>query len=183
MRLLASFACITLLATSLLLTACGFQLRGSYALPFDSIYIALPETGEMYAQLKRSIMAGSTVSVVSEQKDGQVTLQILGDQQVKDILSLSAAGRAREYQLVRTLTFRVVDSKGHEWVPQGHIVARRDISFNDDLVLSKESEEALLWRDIQNDLVQQLLRRLSAARVPTVKPVADTSIAAGKEKP
>ena len=66
---------------------------------------------------------------------------------------------------MRTLTFRVVDSKGHEWVPQGHIVARRDISFNDDLVLSKESEEALLWRDIQNDLVQQLLRRLSTARL------------------
>ena len=175
MRLLALF-------TILLLTACGFPLRGAYPLPFDSIYIALPETGEMHAQLKRSIMAGSAVQVVGERKDGQVMLQVLGDQQAKNILSLSAAGRAREYQLVRTLSFRVVDPKGHEWVAPSRIVVRRDISFNDDLVLSKESEEALLWRDIQNDLMQQILRRLSAAKVPPPDAKAEAEEAAAGTK-
>jgi LPS-assembly lipoprotein len=47
-------------------------------------------------------------------------------------------------------------------------VIRRDISFSDALVLSKEAEEVLLWRDIQNDLVQQLLRRLAAAKPATI---------------
>jgi LPS-assembly lipoprotein len=36
-------------------------------------------------------------------------------------------------------------------------------------VLSKESEEILLWRDIQGDLVQQLMRRLAAAKLQPVK--------------
>ena len=166
---------LVLLSASLLLAACGFQLRGAYSLPFDSIYINLPETGEMHAQLKRSIMASSSTQVVDAQKDGQVMLQILGDQQAKNILSLSAAGRAREYQLVRTLAFHVVDAKGSEWVPLSRIVVRRDVTFNDDLVLSKESEEALLWRDIQNDLVQQLLRRLSAAKVPPAPATSDAA--------
>lgn len=164
---------LALLSAALLLAACGFQLRGSYALPFDSIFISLPETGEMHAQLKRSILTGSSTRVVGTQKEGQVMLQILGDQTAKNILSLSAGGRAREYQLVRTVGFRVIDAKGRDWVPPGQIVIRRDITFNDDLVLSKESEEALLWRDIQNDLVQQMLRRLAAAKVPVDEPPAD----------
>ena len=82
---------------------------------------------------------------------------------------------------MRTLSFRVVDGKGREWVPLSRIVVRRDITFNDDLVLSKESEEALLWRDIQNDLVQQILRRLSAAKVPT-EPKADAGTTEGDKK-
>lgn len=155
-----------LLAATLLLTACGFQLRGAYPLPFDSLYIALPDTGEMYAQLKRSIMAGSAVQVLSDQKAAQVTLQILEDRPAKNILSLSASGRAREYQLSRVLVIRLVDAQGHEWMAPSRISVHRDITYNDDLVLSKESEEALLWRDMQNDLVQQVLRRLSATHVP-----------------
>jgi LPS-assembly lipoprotein len=40
------------------------------------------------------------------------------------------------------------------------------LTFDDASVLSKEGEEELLWRDIQNDLVQQLLRRLAKAKQP-----------------
>lgn len=153
-------------ALVLLLSACGFQLRGAYPLPFDKLYINLPETSELHAQLKRSIAAGSNARVVSAQKDAQAMLLVLGDVPVKDVLSLSAAARVSEYQLVRTFTFRVVDAQGRDWLPRNQIVIHRDITFNDDLVLSKESEEALLWRDIQNDLVQQILRRLAAAKPP-----------------
>ena len=150
----------------LLLAGCGFQLRGAYPLPFDSIYIALPETAELRSVLKRAINAGSSARVVDSPMEAKATLQITGDTQSKNILSLSAAGRAREFQLVRSFNFRIVDPAGRDWLPPGQIVLRRDITFNDDQVLSKDAEEGLLWRDIQNDLVQQLLRRLAAARPP-----------------
>ena len=42
----------------------------------------------------------------------------------------------------------------------------RDISFNDQ-VLAKEAEEVLLYRDMQTDMVQQIVRRLSAAQLAT----------------
>ncbi|MFA7270645.1 MAG: LPS assembly lipoprotein LptE [Sterolibacterium sp.] len=151
---------------AVLLTACGFQLRGAYPLPFDKLYINLPDTTELHAQLKRSITAGSNASIVANQKEAQATLLIPSDVTAKNILSLSATGRAREFQLVRTFTFRLVDGKGRDWLPLSQIVVRRDITFTDDLVLSKESEESMLWHDIQNDLVQQILRRLSAAKPP-----------------
>ena len=56
-----------------------------------------------------------------------------------------------------------------EYLPTSTITLRREITFSDDLVLSKESEEALLLRDMQNDLVQQLMRRLAAAKLQAVK--------------
>jgi outer membrane lipopolysaccharide assembly protein LptE/RlpB len=56
-----------------------------------------------------------------------------------------------------------------EYIAPSTITLRREITFSDDQVLSKESEEALLWRDIQSDLVQQLMRRLAAAKLQPVK--------------
>lgn len=156
---------LLVLAATALLAACGFQLRGSYALPFATLSIGMTPTSAFYAQLKRSIEASSPTRIVDDPKAAEAHLIVLGDTSQKVILSLNAAGRAREYDLVRTFSFKVSGPDGAEFVPPSQIVLRRDITYNDDLVLSKESEEALLWRDIQNDLVQQIMRRLAAARL------------------
>ncbi|MDP2811475.1 MAG: LPS assembly lipoprotein LptE [Rhodocyclaceae bacterium] len=159
-------ALLTVLAATLILSACGFRLRGTFdtPLPFDTLHIALPATSELRSALKRSIEAAGKTRIVDDPKVAQAVLSVQGDSQQKNILSLSAAGRVREFQLVRTFGFRLHDLKGHDFMPPGTIVVRRDITFSDELVLAKESEEALLWRDMQSDLVQQLLRRLAAAK-------------------
>jgi LPS-assembly lipoprotein len=155
-----------LLALTLTLSACGFQLRGSYSLPFDTVHITLPTTSELHAILKRSIEASTRTRIVDNPKQAQAILSIAGDTQTKNILSLDTSGRVREFQLVRTVTYRLHDPAGRDWLPTAQIAIRRDISFSDAQVLAKEAEEALLWRDMQGDLAQQLLRRLSAARPP-----------------
>ena len=81
----------------------------------------------------------------------------------KEILSLSAGGRVRELQLRYRVQYQVFDRNKVLIAPPGEIVLRRDYSFNDQEQLSKESEEALLYRDMQTDAVQQLVRRLQAA--------------------
>ena len=45
------------------------------------------------------------------------------------------------------------------------IELRRDITFNDNQTLAKESEELLLYRDMQVDAVQQIIRRMSVIHV------------------
>ncbi|MBI5792322.1 MAG: hypothetical protein HZA63_12690 [Rhodocyclales bacterium] len=186
----AKLSIITLLLV--LLAGCGFKLRGSaelpgYRLPFATIALSLAETSEFYAQLKRTIEASSPgTRVVSDPREAEAVLAVLGDRSEKIILSLTAAGRAREYQLVRHFTFKVHGNAATpaappvkysdapvagptEYLPTSTITLRREITFSDDLVLSKESEEALLLRDMQNDLVQQLMRRLAAARLQPAK--------------
>jgi LPS-assembly lipoprotein len=161
-----------IVVASLLLSACGFHLRGAYSLPFDTLYIGLPESAELHAIIKRNVEASTQTRIVDDAKNAQATLQILGDVQVKNILSLNSAGRVREYQLVRNFSFKVVGSKGAEFLAPSTISLSREMTFDDAAVLSKEAEEVLLWRDIQNDLVQQLLRRLAAARQKPVTPPA-----------
>lgn len=152
-------------AAALLLGACGFQLRGAYALPFETMQIGLPPSTELYAALKRNIEAATQTRVVDDAAKAQAILTVTSDTPSKTVLSLSSTGRVTEFQLMRTVAFRVHDAAGRDLMPPGQIVIRREISFSDVQVLAKESEEALLWRDIQNDLVQQLLRRLATAKL------------------
>ncbi len=159
-------ACILVLATSLLLSACGFQLRGSggSALPFETIYVALPDNSPLGAELKRYIRATDHTQVVSDPKAAQVTLDVLSETREKAVLSLNTQGRIREYTLYYKVRFRVRDDKNKEVIAPTDIVLKRDISFNESAVMAKENEEALLYRDMQSDLVQQLLRRLHAIK-------------------
>ena len=157
------------LAATLALSACGFQLRGSRApvlLPFATLYIALPSSSELHAALKRGVEASGKTRVIEDPKSAQVALTLTGDTQAKNVLSLDTSGRVREFQLRYRFAFRVHDAKGRDIVPLSEIVLTREISFSDAQLLAKEQEEILLFRDMQNDLVQQLMRRLAAAKIP-----------------
>ncbi len=148
----------------LLLAACGFQLRGAHPLPFASLYVPA-DTWETGALLKRQIRALGGTQLPETPQEAQAVFTLLGEAQEKVILSLSAAGRVREYQLRHRLAFKVHDLKSKEYIAPTEIVLVRDISFSDDQVLAKGHEEALLYRDMRNDMVQQLMRRLAAAKI------------------
>jgi len=149
---------------SLMLAACGFQLRGAQPLPFTSLYVPA-DSWEMGALLKRNIRALGSTQLVESPQEAQAVFTLIGEAREKNILSLSGTGRVREFQLRYRLAFRVHDLKGKEFIAPTEIVLVRDISFSDERVLAKEQEETLLYRDMQNDMVQQLLRRMAAAKV------------------
>ncbi|MDO9244515.1 MAG: LPS assembly lipoprotein LptE [Rhodocyclaceae bacterium] len=147
----------------LFLAACGFQLRGSYSLPWETLYLGMPENSEMYAQIRRSVEAATQTRIITDPKAAQASLVILRNDQAKNILSLSATGLVREFQLTRSFVYRIQDANGKELAPASQIILQREMNFDDRRIFASEAEEAILWRDMQSDLVQQLLRRLSAA--------------------
>lgn len=151
----------------LTLTACGFQLRGAYKLPFATLNISLPEISELHAVIKRNVEASSDVRVVNDPKAAEAILRVLSNTQAKEVLSTNSSGQVREYTLIRTFGFQLVNQANQALLPPSQIVIKRDITYSDAQVLSKEAEEGLLWRDMQNDLVQQLMRRLAAAKLRT----------------
>jgi LPS-assembly lipoprotein len=153
-----------------LCAGCGFQLRGAYVLPYESLYLSLPDYSEIGANLKRAIRASGSTKLADNPEDAQARFVPTADAREKVILSLSGTGRVRELRLRYRYGYRVVDDKGRDLVPAGEIELTRDMTYDDSNVLSKEQEEVLLWRDMQNDLVQQLMRRLAAVK-PTL--VAD----------
>ena len=149
----------------LALTGCGFKLRGTADVPFETVYVP-GATGGIARDLARNIQAGTRAKVIDSAKSADAIVEFTQDTRLKEILSLSGTGRVREYRLRYRVGFRVHDGKGAEYVAPSIIELTRDISFNDSDVLAKESEEAFLWRDMQTDMVQQIMRRLAAAQKP-----------------
>ena len=147
----------------LLLAGCGFQLRGTADLPFGTVYVP-GATGGIALDLARNIQAGTNAKVVSDPQGAEAILQFTGESREKEILSLTGTGRVREFRLRYRVGFRVHDGKGNDYVPQNTLEITRDVTFNDAEVLAKESEEQLLFRDMQGDMVQQIMRRLAAAQ-------------------
>jgi len=153
-------------ALALLLAGCGFQLRGAANLPFDSLYIDIPQTNLIGAQLARNLRNGSSAKIVDNRAEAQVILTRVREVRAKTILSINSAGRVREFRLRYTFSYSLIDQKGQDVAAPASLSLERDYSFSDDQVLAKESEEALLYRDMQSDLVQQIIRRLAAAKPP-----------------
>jgi LPS-assembly lipoprotein len=159
-------ACAALLLITTL-SACGFHLRGSngsYSMPFSSIYLAFGETSPLGNELKRNLRAIDRVVIATTPNEAQARFEVISEARNKAILSLNNLGRVREYLLSYTLVFQVRDAAGNLLLGPTEITLRRNLAFSEEALLAKEGEEALLYRDMQSDLVQQIMRRLAALK-------------------
>lgn len=154
------------LILALALVGCGFHLRGvgSGNLPYKTMYISLPDTADVNIWLQRYIKASGSTEIVEDAKSAEAIFQQVSDTRQKTILSVNALGRVREYRLQLDYRFRVVNQKGQILIPTNEINLTRDITFDDSNILAKDLEEGLLWRDMNNDLVNQIMRRLSVIK-------------------
>lgn len=153
------------LPVAALLGGCGFKLRGKQNYAFETIAVT-PEKGAAVAsELSRYL--GDMVRPVAPPAGGvppEVIVDILGETREKVIVAINASGQVREYQLRIKVRFRMRTSQGRDLIEPTDILQERDISFNESAVLAKEAEEVLLYRDMQSDIVQQLLRRIAAVK-------------------
>lgn len=176
----------TILLT-LLLSACGLHLRGqaSYALPFKSITVrAFNDFSPIVVALKQALQDQGVQIVdtsdlpksdqLPEDKTNasptQLTLYVTAESTSKQILSLSGAGRVREFQLNYRVMLRVYDQQQQDWIFPATVDLQRNLPYADTLVLAKESEEAQLYQEMRRDAVQQIMRQLKTAREPSITP-------------
>ena len=160
--LLAPLAAVPLLA------ACGFRLRGAPEFAFRSLYIAAPASSPLARELMRTLAgAGGDLQVTRDPArltQSEAILDLLSEQQERVVVAFNSAGQVRELQLRLRIKFRLRTPTGVELIPDTELLQQRDISYNETIALAKEAEEALLYRDMRTDLVQQLMRRLAAAK-------------------
>ena len=147
------------LVPAAVLAGCGFRLRGVPEFSFSSLYIAAPATSALGSPLK--VLRNAT-----DLTSAQAVIDILSEQRERIVVGQNASGQVRELQLRLKVKFRLRTAAGVEMIPETEIQQQRDMSYNETLALSKEAEEALQYRNMQTDIVQQLLRRLSVARLP-----------------
>lgn len=145
------------------LAGCGFELRKAPIFAFKTL--AVPGNSAFVNYLRRSIAAAGTVALIPPVRvnEAEAILDILGEDRERAVLSTNAAGEVRELQLRLRLRYRLRTPAGKE-LQMAEISQQRDITYNETNALAKEGEAELLFRDMQNDVAQQLLRRLAAVK-------------------
>lgn len=162
----------TLLAVVvLLLSACGFHLRGHSLKPgeqmfaFHSIYVRAPAETPFVAELKQNLKSYHLeLAKTSDQAD--LTLDIVSEMPVKLILALNASGQVSEYELHYKVNVRAYDRQQQEWLPASEIDMLSYFNYDNTQILAKAQEEQLLYQSMRSDAVQQVIRRLSLAKPP-----------------
>ena len=149
------------------LTACGFKLRQAPDFAFSTLYLTAAESSPLGNELRRNIESTGKVKVLRDAKDinnAEVILDVLQELRERVVVATNSSGQVRELQLRLRVRFRLRTTAGGEPIPSTELVQQRDISYNETQALAKEAEEALLYRNMQSDIVQQILRRLAAVK-------------------
>ncbi|AMD44637.1 LPS assembly lipoprotein LptE [Bordetella holmesii] len=154
------------LAVVMLLTACGFQMRGETPLPFKTLYVGIPDNTRFGADVRRSIRAVSPETrIVADPKAAAANLQQVSSTRSLRDVALNAQGRVEEYELGLVFTFRLVDSTGRAIIPDTTFTVYRDLPYDDGVVQAKQSQMEALYESMQQTLLSRLLRRLTAPDV------------------
>lgn len=147
-----------------LLGGCGFALRRPPRLAFQSIsLVGFAPRSPLAEDLRRELR--QQVRVLDDPTKAQVVLQALDDTRERSVVASTAAAQVRELQLRLKFNFRAHTPQGRELIPRVELLLKRDLSYSETQALAKEAEEAELFRDMQTDVVTQVLRRLAAVQV------------------
>lgn len=156
---LRTFFYIALIAS---LIGCGFHLRGTADLSFNSIFIQGNTLVISKSLNKRLVTNG--VKVLDSAENADLLLEMIGEESEKRILSLSGKGKVNEFELYYRVHYRTRLAGAELWSPVQTIEARRDFSFSDANLLAKQGEEKRLNEGMQQDVISGIIRRLSTLK-------------------
>ena len=149
---------------ALLATGCGFQLRRFDGIPFASLFLDAPPGSAVAQRIRSSLGTNRKTRLATKAGEADAVLKITQEERTKVILSLSGAGRVTEYRLGLRLSYAVDDKAGRSLAAPETIELTRDITYDDTKVLAKGAEEQLLYRDMDDNAAQRIVRRLQAIK-------------------
>lgn len=161
MKKLALKLVVVLVAIGLL-SACGFHLRGSFALPeaLKTVRVVSSDPhGEFTRVVKQSLQKQGANLV---ENDEAAVLKLSNERFDRRVLSVSSDIEAKEYQLKYSTSFAVFDANGQVLVPSQSVQAVRDYELDAANESTRSSREARLKKQMQTELLQQIMRRIQA---------------------
>jgi LPS-assembly lipoprotein len=129
-------------------------------------------------ELRRNLLGTGRIEVWTEPAQmlkADAILDILSEERQQVVVGINALGQVRELQLRLRVRFRLRTPEGVNLIDSVELAQQRDLSFTETAALSKEIEQGLMYRDMQTDIVQQIMRRLAMVKLPS-KPVAEPAL-------
>ncbi|WP_322042567.1 LPS assembly lipoprotein LptE [Paraburkholderia sp. J67] len=160
---------LLLASSTLMLSACGFQLRGEQNYAFKRLAI-VGAPAPVSARLTRMLEGGSDSVVVESTANADAVLHV-SESRGFSTLTLSSLGEVEEYQVNYSLNYWLSAADGSQLIQPGTIALNRAMTYSDQYSTAKVSEANLLFTDMQNDAVDQLTRRLAVLK--TLHPTPD----------
>lgn len=154
----------TLILASMVLAACGFQLRGEARLPdyMDRTFVAVADDSTVLVRELRLLLEANGVRIVDQPGPDSATLYIDSQSMSRQALSMTGQARVREFLLVFEVAWRLEDAAGEVALERSTIRLTRDYSFDESEILAAQREEEFLRDDLGRAMANQLIRRLEA---------------------
>ena len=145
------------------LSACGWRMRGKIDLPYRNLLLSGVMTPEFRNDLEMYLRVND-VNLVTKAQDAEVILEIITEQNAKQVLSYNGAGQITAYRIISRVAFRVFNPDGIEVLPEADIYMTRDIDFNQANIQSFDLLVAEFVKNMRIDIVGQLMRRLASIK-------------------
>ncbi len=153
---------VLFLLLTLLLTGCGFHLRGDLILPelYQRIYLVDNGNNDIAKPLRAALESvGTKLEPTPESATSVVTILSSGVQR----RALNVAGKSiREYELQLNVSFVVQDHEGKQVAGQETVSVIRNFRNNNTNVLGSDNEEQIIRREMNQSAVIKILRRMKA---------------------
>ncbi|HEX4333410.1 MAG TPA: LPS assembly lipoprotein LptE [Usitatibacter sp.] len=155
---------LTMLATAMTISSCGFQLRGEPEVGVHRLFISSVGPSLVQADIKRLLATGPT-KVMAKAADAEAHLHILQETRDKTVYTITGQGVVYEFQLRLIVRYELlVPGREEPVVAPTTIETRRLITYSVNAPTAKETEEQLLFKDMQLDLAGQILRHVAAVK-------------------
>ena len=145
------------------LSACGWRMRGKIDLPYRNLLLSGVMTPEFRNDLEMYLRVND-VNLVTKAQDAEVVLEIITEQNAKQVLSYNGAGQITAYRIISRVAFRVFNPDGIEVLPEADIYMTRDIEFNQANIQSFDLLVAEFVKNMRIDIVGPLMRRLASIK-------------------
>jgi len=157
---------IIMAVLALLLSGCGFQLRGEANLPpeMSKTRIVIDDEYSALARRVRVMLERSGVQFVPADQASAV-LEIPENEVVTEVLTIADNARVREYRVTHTVRFRLTNAQGQELVGWQTLRQSREISFDEQRILASSREQEYLRKDLAETMAQLLVARLESIYV------------------
>ena len=159
---------LAMVALLLLLSGCGYQLRGEARLPdaMATTWLVVPDANSVFVRELSLRLEADGVELVDEPDAGVAVLRIFRERLRSQPLTISGQARVREFVLIFELDFALEDGVGDVLIPRETLRLTREYSFDEQAILAATREEEFLRADLRRAMAAQLLRRLEAVPAP-----------------
>lgn len=148
-----------------LLSACGFQLRGAQGFQFTTAFLQ-SESANRVSEAIRYLLVEEGITVVASPTEAQVVIHLSHEATSRRVLSVSAvSGKLREMEVIWRVAVEVRKPDETVLLKRRWIDLSRDYHFDEKAVLAMGAEETILREELFQDIVAQVMRRLRAVKL------------------